>query len=101
MGVDIGPETARDFKRRIREAKTIFWAGPLGAFEFPPFNKGTDEIANAIAESNAFTVIGGGETAAAAKADFDPERVFISTGGGAALQFVSGKTLPGLEVLQN
>jgi phosphoglycerate kinase len=99
MGVDIGPETARDFKRRVREAKTIFWAGPLGAFEFPPFNKGTDEIANAIAESNAFTVIGGGETAAAAKADFNPDRVFISTGGGAALEFVSGKPLPGLEVL--
>lgn len=102
MGVDIGPETTHDFRRRLREAKTIFWAGPLGACEYPPFNKGTVEIAKAVAESDAFVVVGGGETCAAfAQAGVDDDRVFVSTGGGAALEFAGGKTLPGLEALRN
>lgn len=102
MGVDIGPETTHDFRRRLREAKTIFWAGPLGACEYPPFDKGTVEIAKAVAESDAFVVVGGGETGAAfAQAGVESDRVFISTGGGAALEFAGGKTLPGLEALQS
>jgi len=101
-GVDIGPETTKDFRRRLKEAKTIFWAGPLGAFEFPPFNKGTLEIAKAVAESDAFVVVGGGESGAAfAQAGLSPDNVFVSTGGGAALEYASGKPLPGLEALKD
>lgn len=101
MAVDIGPETAKDFKRRLKAAKTVFWAGPLGAFEYPPFHKGTLEIAKALAASSAFVVVGGGETGAAfARAGVAAENVFVSTGGGASLAFVSGKTLPGLEALK-
>jgi len=101
MGMDIGPLTTHDFRKRIRTAKTIFWAGPLGAFEYPPFDKGTVEIAKAVAESRAFVVVGGGETGAAFRqAGIECEHVFVSTGGGAALAFVSGKPMPGLDVLQ-
>lgn len=101
MAADIGPQTAKEFKARIRAAKTVFWAGPLGAFEVPPFDKGTVEAAKAVADSGAFAVVGGGETAAAyAQAKVHSDRVFISTGGGASLEFVSGNPLPGLEVLR-
>ena len=101
MAVDIGPQTAKEFKARIRTAKTLFWAGPLGAFEYPPFDKGTVEVAKAVADSGAFAVVGGGETAAAyAQAKVRGDNVFISTGGGASLEFVSGMSLPGLEVLR-
>lgn len=102
MGVDIGPETTHDFRKRLREAKTVFWAGPLGAFEFPPFNSGTLEIAKAVAESNAFVVVGGGESGAAfAQAGLSPDNVFVSTGGGASLEYASGKPLPGIEALKS
>jgi len=101
MGVDIGHETTKDFKSRLKAAKTVFWAGPLGAFEFPPFNKGTIEIAKTLAASKAFVVVGGGESGAAfAQAGVRAENVFVSTGGGASLAFVGGKSLPGLEALK-
>jgi len=101
MGMDIGPVTTREFRRRIKDAKTVFWAGPLGAFEYPPFDKGTVEMAKAVASSGAFVVVGGGETGAAFRqAGVEAERVFISTGGGASLALVSGKPLPGLDALR-
>ncbi len=100
-GFDIGPETARDFRRRLQGAETVFWAGPMGAFEFAPFDKGTLELARAVADSGAFAVIGGGETGAAfARAGIESERVYVSTGGGASVEFVGRGTLPGLEVLK-
>ena len=104
MGLDIGPATVAAFQARVEEAKSLLWAGPLGAFETPPFHEGTRRVAEAIARSRAFSVIGGGDTAAALKAlgIALPENVHVSTGGGAALEFVSGKSLPGLEpLLQN
>jgi phosphoglycerate kinase len=102
MGLDIGPETIEIFRSRIREARSLLWAGPLGAFEVSPFHQGTAQIARAIVESDAFAVIGGGDTAAALKAVGieGAENIYVSTGGGAALAFVSGRTLPALEVLQ-
>jgi len=100
-GFDIGPETTRDFRRRIQGAATVFWAGPMGAFEVSPFDKGTLELARAVADSGAFAVIGGGETGAAfARAGIESERVYVSTGGGASVEFVGRGTLPGLEVLK-
>ncbi|HIC95068.1 TPA: phosphoglycerate kinase [Candidatus Bipolaricaulota bacterium] len=100
MGLDIGPETAREFRRRVREAKTILWTGPLGAFELPQFVEGTKAVAEAVAESPAFSVIGGGETAEAVAAFGLAEKMgYISTGGGATLHFLRGKELPGVELL--
>ena len=101
MGLDIGPKTIEAFKAKIQKAKTLLWAGPLGAFETPPFERGTVEIAQAIAKSQAFAVVGGGDTAAALKvAGVESENIYISTGGGAALAFVGGRSLPALEVLR-
>ena len=101
MGLDIGPETAREFRRRVREAKTILWTGPLGAFELPQFVEGTKAVAEAVAESPAFSVIGGGETAEAVAAFGLAEKMgYISTGGGATLHFLRGKELPGVELLR-
>lgn len=101
MGLDIGPRTIEAFKARIQEAKTLLWAGPLGAFETPPFERGTVEIARTIAGSGAFAVIGGGDTAAALKAaGVESENIYVSTGGGAALAFVGGRRLPALEILR-
>lgn len=101
MGLDIGPETVEAFRARIEEAGSLLWAGPLGAFETPPFHEGTRRVAEAITRSKAFAVIGGGDTAAALKVLQIPptENIYISTGGGAALAFVSGKPLPALEPL--
>ncbi len=101
MGLDIGPATVEAFRARVEGARSLLWAGPLGAFETPPFHEGTRRVAEAIARSRAFAVIGGGDTAAALKSlGIElPENVYVSTGGGAALEFVSGKSLPGLEPL--
>ena len=101
MGLDIGPETARRFTDNIRGAGTVFWNGPMGVFELAPYASGTRAIASALASSEAFTVIGGGDTAAAIRALGFPDSAFgyISTGGGASLEFIQGKTLPGLVVL--
>ncbi|HHR85556.1 phosphoglycerate kinase [Candidatus Bipolaricaulota bacterium] len=101
MGLDIGPETIALFGEKIATAKTIMWAGPMGAFEFAPFSAGTKEIGQALAESDAFTVVGGGETGEAVKKLGLAEKMsLISTGGGACLALLRGKALPALEALR-
>ncbi|MEA1871752.1 MAG: phosphoglycerate kinase [Candidatus Bipolaricaulota bacterium] len=100
MGLDIGPETISEFRDQIAIAKTIVWAGPMGAFEIEPFSHGTEEIAAALAGADAFTVVGGGETGeAVAKSGHAEEISYISTGGGACLALLRGKSLPALQVL--
>jgi phosphoglycerate kinase len=100
MGLDIGPETVEKFNRYIKEAKTIFWNGPMGVFEIDAFAKGTVGIARAVAESDAVTIVGGGDSVAALrKLGLENEMSFISTGGGASLEYVEGKELPGVAVL--
>ena len=102
MGLDIGPETARLFTSSIRGARTISGNGPMGVFELAPYATGTRAIASALSSSEAFTVVGGGDTAAAIRTLGFPDSAFgyISTGGGASLEFIRGKTLPGLAVLE-
>lgn len=101
MGLDIGPETRKLFARYIGEAKTVFWNGPMGVFEMPEFAHGTEAVARAIVDSDAFSVIGGGDSAAAVRSlgFADSDFGHISTGGGASLEFIEGKTLPGLDAL--
>ena len=101
LGLDIGPETAETFARIIRESHTVFWNGPMGVFELAPFARGTNAIAQALTESKGLTVVGGGDSAAAVRVlGFDDDQFgHISTGGGASLEFLEGKRLPGLEVL--
>jgi phosphoglycerate kinase len=100
MGVDIGPETRRQFAARIAGARTVFWNGPMGVFERAPFARGTEAIAAALASVRGDSVVGGGETAAAAREFGIAERVtHVSTGGGAALEFLEGRTLPGVAAL--
>jgi len=101
-GKDVGPETVRLFKEKISKAKTIFWNGPLGKIENEEFVSGTKAIAEAIAESRAFTVVGGGETVEfISKLGLIKEFSHVSTGGGAMLAFLSGEKLPGLVALEN
>ena len=101
IGLDIGPETAERFAAVVRASKTVFWNGPMGVFEFPAFAAGTQAIAKALTETEGFGVVGGGDSAAAVRAlGFDDDQFgHISTGGGASLEFLEGKPLPGLEVL--
>ena len=102
MGLDIGPETIRRYSEIIRQSKTIVWNGPMGVFENPRFSQGTFAIARAVADSNAFSIVGGGDSAAAViQAGVESKITHISTGGGAALEFLSGRKLPGVEVLTN
>ena len=105
IGMDIGSETIKLFRDEILKAKTIVWNGPMGVFEMDNFAKGTFEVAGALAEATkkgAVTVIGGGDSAAAiAKAGLEKQVSHVSTGGGASLEFLEGKTLPGVEALNN
>ena len=99
--LDIGPETARRLADQLKSAGTIVWNGPVGVFEFAAFENGTRTIANAIAESPAFSIAGGGDTLAAiAKYGIEKEMGYISTGGGAFLEILEGKTLPAFEILE-
>ncbi len=102
MGLDIGPKSAELFAKYVKEAKTVAWNGPMGVFEFPAFANGTKAVAQALADSYAFTVIGGGDSAAAVRTLGFCEDKFshISTGGGASLELLEGKILPGIEVLE-
>jgi len=100
IGVDIGPQAIEEYTDCINRARTIFWNGPMGVFEIEVFARGTIELARAIASTNAFSVIGGGDSAAAVKQAGVAERVsHVCTGGGASLEFLESGTLPGLEVL--
>ena len=103
MGLDIGPESAAAFAKAVRESKTVFWNGPMGVFEFPNFANGTKVLAQALTEVDGLSVVGGGDSAAAVRALGFAESAFghISTGGGASLEFLEGKKLPGLEVLND
>jgi phosphoglycerate kinase len=101
LGMDIGPKTVGIFSDEIKEAKTIVWNGPMGVFEMDAFAQGTISIARAIAQSKAFSIVGGGDTVAAVKmAGVADSFSHISTGGGAALEFLEGKSLPGIEALR-
>jgi phosphoglycerate kinase len=100
MGLDIGPQTVQRYSAIITKAKTIVWNGPMGVFENPKFAEGTFAIARAVASSKAFSIVGGGDSAAAvAQSGVESKITHISTGGGASLEFLSGEKLPGVEAL--
>ena len=101
MGLDIGPKTAEAFAAAIRECETVFWNGPMGVFEFPNFAHGTKVVAQALTEVKGLSVVGGGDSAAAVRAlgFADSDFGYISTGGGASLEYLEGKELPGISAL--
>ena len=101
MGLDIGPESAKDFAKAIEKCKTVFWNGPMGVFEFAAFAQGTKVVAEALTKVSGISVVGGGDSAAAVRAlgFADSDFGYISTGGGASLEYLEGKELPGLVAL--
>jgi len=102
IGVDIGPKTVDEFKKELRNAKMIIWNGPMGIFEIAKFSRGTEDIARFIAGLKAITIIGGGDTASAiAKFGLEASMSHISTGGGASLEYMEGKALPGIAALDS
>ena len=103
IGLDIGPKSAARYAKELEDCRTVFWNGPMGVFEFPAFAHGTKVIAQALAELPGLSVIGGGDSAAAIRLlGFDEEQFgYISTGGGASLEFLEGKELPGIQVLES
>jgi phosphoglycerate kinase len=103
MGLDIGPESRKLYASKLADAATVFWNGPMGVFEHPDYAEGTKAVAQALLDSKAFTVVGGGDSAAAVRILGFDENAFghISTGGGASLEYLEGKTLPGLAALED
>ncbi|MCL4440403.1 MAG: phosphoglycerate kinase, partial [Firmicutes bacterium] len=102
MVLDIGPQTAARFAAAAQKAATVVWNGPMGVFEMEPFAKGTEAVARALAESGAITIVGGGDSVAAVnKVGVEDKISHISTGGGASLEFLEGKELPGVAALQD
>jgi len=102
MGLDIGPTTVELFSKTIKGAGTVVWNGPMGVSEWKNFANGTESVAKAVAESGAISIIGGGDSAAAVeKLGYADKMTHISTGGGASLEFLEGKDLPGISALNN
>jgi phosphoglycerate kinase len=102
-GLDIGPETRKLYASKLADAATVFWNGPMGVFEHPDYAEGTKAVAQALVDAPGFTVVGGGDSAAAVRTLGFDEKAFghISTGGGASLEYLEGKTLPGLAALED
>jgi 3-phosphoglycerate kinase len=102
MGLDIGPKTAEAYAHEAMQAKTIFWNGPMGVFEMERFAVGTEAVAHALANSKAHSVVGGGDSLAAInKLGYSDQITHLSTGGGASLEYIQGRTLPGVEALES